>query len=1348
MENKIEEFNYLYEFIKVEGIYEIIENDSRLRNNFRTFSDEDIILCLYLIAIDDKDSDSFNKIKEYSEKHNSSIHNDIIYNIYKRELLTDDRIRKIKNICIKGNKVPFKISSDLLIAIIEKKDIRLLKLILDNFIFNNNEFIISVLNIYKNKKKYSKKKWKELISNEINKIGINQLNTSKEYSPLTFACEKGYQDIVEILIKYGANVDTEDKKGDTPLIIACKNNYNNIVKILIKNGANINKINKNGYIQPINISQKYDINYKNYMLGKFVSKTFEYEDNSKFKNEKGWGYSPLIIACEKGYQDIVRILIENGVDVNKENNNEDTPLIIACEHGNQDIVRILIDNKADVNKENKNGDTPLIIACEKSNQDIVRILIDNEADVNKENKNRDTPLIIACKKGNQDIVRTLIDNEADVNKENKNGDTPLIIACEKGNQGIVRILIDNKADVNKENKNGDIPLIVAFKKGHKDIMDIIYGKSNEESIKKWIKYCLFLGISNNAIELVQSFIKFSNENNIILNLNVKDKEGKYPLYLAYEKKSIEMAQLLLNYANENNIILNLNEKDKEGKYPLYLAFENNNIEMAKLLLNYANENNIILSIDIVYKYVYIDDYKYDEPLDYPINIACKNDNTEMVKLMIDYVNENNIKLELPIIHKEHPLKYSFENNNITISRLLLNYINENSIKLELNIFYPLLLSACVNNNYELVKLLIEYSNKNDIKLELNRKNDKNEYPFLFILKNNNIEIAQLLIDYANNNNIKLDLYGFDMKNISKNLNDLLKNNENIINKNKRDENELFDILVDIINNNEDNKIDKFKSILDEANENGIKLDLNKKYFEGYNIEDEYGDFTEYFLLYNACCSNNTEIVKLLMEYANKNNIKLNLNDSICDCYDEYFGPNPLHQAIENHNIEIVKLLINYAKENEIKLDLEKDNDDDPNPIILSSCKSKNIEENHENEITLKKFIVTNKRSFFYDSEIPKLLLRYANEEKIKLDLNNKLWEKGQNQENLFSLLSWSKTNDYLLSIACKINDNEMMQLLIENAEQNNYILELNEVDSSGKYYPLLYVYENKNIEAVKLLIKYAFKNEIPIKLNKELMDMDDLLLLACEKNDFEAIELLKKYAPIIKISLEKTEETEFSEKDNFKNYLLLLACKKNNDSAVNVLIEHNVDIFKEDKDGYTPLHYVLKTNNKNIINIFTDHINYLYPSIKSLHSILKEQYIYKLKSEIEDNYQYKVNSENYLEWKIPNLEYFENNFKCCSPYFKIGDLIMKIELEKKEDSNLNIKIIIVNNILNAFVDIAFSIINANYYLLEKINASSFELNNQNQSFEFEKSRDINNFQNETGPLKIGIYFKQYHTNDN
>ena len=191
--------------------------------------------------------------------------------------------------------------------------------------------------------------------------------------------ETGNQDKVKEMIRNGAYVNTtRDEiitKNSFPLLIAARDGNNEIVNILINNGANINQATKDnrtalfmsvysGHLDVVN-------NLVNHCGPRWINKA---------RND---GATPLYLAAEKGYIHIVNALIDNGADINKARNNRTTPLFVAAEKGNIDIVNTLIDKGADINKAREDGATPLYIAAEKGKIDIVNTLIDNGADVMK-----------------------------------------------------------------------------------------------------------------------------------------------------------------------------------------------------------------------------------------------------------------------------------------------------------------------------------------------------------------------------------------------------------------------------------------------------------------------------------------------------------------------------------------------------------------------------------------------------------------------------------------------------------------------------------------------------------------------------------------------------------------------------------------------------------------------------------------------------------------------------------------------------------------------------------------------------------------------------------------------------
>jgi len=104
----------------------------------------------------------------------------------------------------------------------------------------------------------------------------------------------------------------------------------------------------------------------------------------------------------------------------------------------------------------------------------------------------------------------------------------------------------------------------------------------------------------------------------------------------------------------------------------------------------------------------------------------------------------------------------------------------------------------------------------------------------------------------------------------------------------RKEKELFD---EIYNNNKEKVI----SILNEANQMNAIFNINKK--------DTNGGYPLLWVVEK----DNIEMVKLIIDYANNNNIILDINGKNIEK-----GKYPLYFAVCNHNVEMIKLLIDYA----------------------------------------------------------------------------------------------------------------------------------------------------------------------------------------------------------------------------------------------------------------------------------------------------------------------------------------------------------------------------------------------------------------------------------------------------
>lgn len=182
---------------------------------------------------------------------------------------------------------------------------------------------------------------------------------SKESEVLNTAIEKNKKDIVELLISYGATVDSYE--GKPPVLLAAEKDYVDILKVLIKNSAN--NINKE---YPFYHSLVYEatihdsINSVKYLL------TLKPNLDEAFSNNTILNYAVANDSIK-----IIEYLLKTGYTVNTASKFGYTPLMTAVYNQDIDMVKYLLDKGANVNIKDKDGKTA---SSRTSNSEILKLL--------------------------------------------------------------------------------------------------------------------------------------------------------------------------------------------------------------------------------------------------------------------------------------------------------------------------------------------------------------------------------------------------------------------------------------------------------------------------------------------------------------------------------------------------------------------------------------------------------------------------------------------------------------------------------------------------------------------------------------------------------------------------------------------------------------------------------------------------------------------------------------------------------------------------------------------------------------------------------------------------------------
>ena len=165
---------------------------------------------------------------------------------------------------------------------------------------------------------------------------------------------------------------------------------------------------------------------------------------------------------------VARLLLERGVDVNREGEEQRTPLHAASFNGKPEIARLLLDYDAKVDAVDDFGNTPLHDVSrrgyysEEASVGVVRLLLEHGGDVNGQNKQQQTPLHIASCGRKLEVARLLLDNGAKLDAVDEQGNNPLHNVLQgwyhPEEAGVIRLLLEHGADVNAKARSGETPL--------------------------------------------------------------------------------------------------------------------------------------------------------------------------------------------------------------------------------------------------------------------------------------------------------------------------------------------------------------------------------------------------------------------------------------------------------------------------------------------------------------------------------------------------------------------------------------------------------------------------------------------------------------------------------------------------------------------------------------------------------------------------------------------------------------------------------------------------------------------------------------------------------------------------
>ncbi|EDM09538.1 ribonuclease L (2',5'-oligoisoadenylate synthetase-dependent) [Rattus norvegicus] len=279
----------------------------------------------------------------------------------------------------------------------------------------------------------------------------NVCEESGGWTPLHNAVQSGRVDIVNLLLRYGADPHRRKKNGATPFIIAGICGDVSLLQIFLSRGANINERDMHGFTAFMEAAEYGNVEALKFLFAEGADVNLRRETTEDRRRLKQGGATALMSAAENGHPEVVRILLdEMKAEADARDNMGRNALIRSllnrdCENVEihvEEITSVLIQYGADINVRGEGEKTPLISAVERKHTGLVQMLLSQEGiKVNDRDSEGKTALQIAVELKLKEIVRLLLEKGADT----KCGDL-VWIAKRNYDHGLVKLLLSYEAN--------------------------------------------------------------------------------------------------------------------------------------------------------------------------------------------------------------------------------------------------------------------------------------------------------------------------------------------------------------------------------------------------------------------------------------------------------------------------------------------------------------------------------------------------------------------------------------------------------------------------------------------------------------------------------------------------------------------------------------------------------------------------------------------------------------------------------------------------------------------------------------------------------------------------------------
>ncbi|KAK2595807.1 hypothetical protein QQS21_006571 [Conoideocrella luteorostrata] len=413
---------------------------------------------------------------------------------------------------------------------------------------------------------------------------VNLLDSDNN-GALYHAAEKGHQALVELLLEKKANVNQVSTAGETPLYYAVPKPE--IVHVLLKNGADPDLGVCRGFTALMFAAWYSHTTTIEHLLKHNAAVDLEFK--GEFEDFKGW--TALMFAATYGSEEVVRILAENGANLEKKSA-AGVPVIHAAAWRDTLSGMLEFPSKIDLNQVNHDGSSAIHLDIPIAN---FKRLVNAGAKLEiQDTVAGDTPLTYAASSNQLDRAEYLLKRGVDINLSSPCNGAPLHQACRASNLDMMKLLIEHGADPNYPCDGiPGTPIQAVLTR---------YNTENPHTAEELIEYLIAQGADVtatgglmrfpiNAAALMGTPTLISRLLDCGAKIDVMDHMGRAPIHAA-AFHGIDNFQVIVDLGGD------INRRDETGRTALHWAAEPGRSQVVEMILSSTAQRQFVDAPDI------------------------------------------------------------------------------------------------------------------------------------------------------------------------------------------------------------------------------------------------------------------------------------------------------------------------------------------------------------------------------------------------------------------------------------------------------------------------------------------------------------------------------------------------------------------------------------------------------------------------------------------------------------------------------------------------------------------------------------------------------------------------------